>query len=120
MKTMKTMEQAQIYKWLNDFLATYLECKQTLNAQTWYVYLLRCQDNSVYTGVTKDVERRFAEHQLQGKKCAKCLRGKGPLVLELCIRMANKENAYQIERLIKSLPKNKKEQLLHLSQDGYK
>jgi hypothetical protein len=41
--------------------------------------MIRCADNSLYTGITIDLDRRFAEHQSQGKKCAKYLKGKSPL-----------------------------------------
>ncbi|MDP6052285.1 MAG: GIY-YIG nuclease family protein, partial [Candidatus Latescibacteria bacterium] len=29
----------------------------------WYIYMIRCGDNSLYTGIATDVERRFEEHQ---------------------------------------------------------
>ena len=45
----------------------------------WYVYMLRCGDDTLYTGVTDDVERRLAAHQ--AGKGAKYTRGRGPLEL---------------------------------------
>ena len=48
---------------------------------TWSVYLVRCSDNSLYTGIATDVARRFAEHQAQGPKTARYLRGRAALTL---------------------------------------
>ncbi len=47
----------------------------------WSVYILRCGDGSLYTGVATDVARRFGEHQSQGPKAAKYVRGRTPLEL---------------------------------------
>jgi putative endonuclease len=45
----------------------------------WWIYMLRCGDGSLYTGIATDVDRRFSEHESQGLKCAKYLRGRLPL-----------------------------------------
>jgi len=45
----------------------------------WIVYILRCADETLYTGITNDLERRFAEHQ--AGKGAKYTKGRGPLQL---------------------------------------
>lgn len=81
----------------------------------WYVYIIRCSDKSLYTGVSTDVVRRFAEHQAQGSKTAKYLRGKQPLQLALQIKVNNRSNALSIENKIKKLSKLQKEQLLKMS-----
>lgn len=47
--------------------------------QTWKLYILRCRDDSLYTGITTDVEKRFAAHQ--AGKGAKYTRGRSPLEL---------------------------------------
>ena len=44
--------------------------------QTWKLYILRCRDGSLYTGITTDVEKRFAAHN--AGKGAKYTRGRGP------------------------------------------
>lgn len=74
----------------------------------WYVYIIRCSDKSLYTGVSTDVVRRFAEHQAQGNKTAKYLRGKQPLQLALQIKVNNRSNALSIENKIKKLSKLQK------------
>ena len=50
---------------------------------SWFVYIIRCGDLSLYTGIATDVDRRFAEHESQGAKAAKYLRGATPLDLAL-------------------------------------
>lgn len=77
--------------------------------------MIRGNDNSLYTGVSIDVERRFLEHQSQGKKCAKYLRGKAPLRLVFQKEMANKQEAYQLEYQIKQMSKADKEKLINNS-----
>ena len=46
---------------------------------TWHLYILRCGDGTLYTGITTDVEKRFEAHQ--SGKGAKYTRGRGPLEL---------------------------------------
>lgn len=82
------------------------------NAPIWYVYIIRGNDNSLYTGVSIDVKRRFLEHQSQGKKCAKYLRGRAPLRLVFQQKMPNKTAAYQLEYQIKQMSKADKEKLI--------
>ena len=78
---------------------------------SWFLYMVRCKDSSLYTGITTDVERRFKEHQGGGPKSAKSLRGKGPLSLALFEKMPNQSAALKLEYKIKQLPKAIKEQL---------
>ncbi len=82
------------------------------------VYLLRCADGSLYTGIATDVERRFAEHQ--ANKGSKYLRGRGPLKLVFTKQIGKKELALKIERLVKRLPKLKKEKLIKANNDNNK
>jgi len=76
----------------------------------WSLYLIRCSDGSLYTGVTTDVERRFREHR-KGTG-AKYLRGRGPLTLEFHCRVGNRSEALRLEHLVKRLDKMQKEALL--------
>jgi len=78
--------------------------------QKWYLYIVRCRDDSLYTGIATDVERRFAEHQ--ANTGAKYPRGRGPLKLVFKKQIGKKELALKIERLVKKLPKLKKENLI--------
>lgn len=78
---------------------------------TWSVYLIRTVKNSLYTGVSTDVARRFAEHQ-NGRNGAKYLRGKGPLTLVYQTPCQSKQCAFQWEFFIKRWPKSTKEALV--------
>lgn len=78
----------------------------------WSVYLIRTAAGSLYTGITCDVERRFAEHQSGGPKAAKALRGRGPLSLVFQQPVADKSEALKLEMQIKKWPKQKKEALI--------
>ena len=77
----------------------------------WHLYIVRCLDGSLYTGIATDVERRFAEHQ--ANTGAKYLRGRGPLDLVFKQRVGHRSRALKIERSIKRLPKQKKEALVN-------
>tara|TARA_B100000446_G_C10551762_1_gene340709 strand:- start:2957 stop:3271 length:315 start_codon:yes stop_codon:yes gene_type:complete len=79
---------------------------------TWSLYLIRTNKESLYTGITTNVLRRFAEHQGGGVKAAKSLKGKGPLSLEFQIEVGDRSSALKLEYKVKRLSKNKKEQLL--------
>lgn len=78
----------------------------------WYVYVIRCADQSLYTGITTDVTRRLQEHNAQGKLTAKYLRGKHPLQLVFQLQVPTKSIALKLELEIKSLSKLEKELML--------
>lgn len=78
----------------------------------WYVYMIRCRDGSLYTGITTDVPRRLTEHQENGNAGAKYLRGRGPLTLVLQKSIGSRSRALSVERKVKKLPKIKKEELI--------
>lgn len=78
----------------------------------WYLYLVRSQDGSLYTGITTDVARRFLQHQEGDGAGAKYLRGRGPLTLVFQRNLGAKSLALMVENKIKKLPKSKKEELL--------
>ncbi len=78
----------------------------------WFLYIIRCKNNNLYTGITTDVERRFEEHKSHDKKGSKYLRGKTPLKLVLKKKVGNRSMALKIEAKVKKLPKIKKELLI--------
>ena len=77
-----------------------------------YTYMLRCTDGSIYTGITKDVERRMKEHKEGGKECAKYTRTHHFQSLEAVFEAGSWSEAAKLEYAIKRLPKEKKEQLI--------
>lgn len=78
----------------------------------WSIYVLRCNDDSLYTGISTDVPRRVREHT-EGKRGARRLRGRGPLevVFERCI--GERGLALRVEHSIKRMPKHAKEHLVN-------
>lgn len=76
----------------------------------WYLYILRCGDGTLYTGITTDVEKRLAAHR--AGTGAKYTRGRGPLELvyrEVC---SSHSDALKREATVKKLTRQKKEQLI--------
>jgi len=82
----------------------------------WSVYIIRCADNSLYTGITTDVARRFAEHQSQGPKSARYVRGRAPLQIVYARSVGSRANALSEEFRIKRLSKTCKEVLIQSGQ----
>lgn len=81
--------------------------KRSIMANNYYVYVIRCADNSLYTGYTNDVESRFKKHE-EGKG-AKYTRGRAPLVLEYVEAYQTKGEAMKAEYALKQLTKSEKE-----------
>lgn len=80
-------------------------------SKIWYVYLLRCKDNSLYAGITIDISRRLHEHN-HTKLGAKYTRAKRPVTLAFIESSSNKSTASKREYQIRKLTKIKKEELV--------
>lgn len=78
----------------------------------YYTYMLRCEDNSIYTGITTNIERRLKEHLDKGKKCAKYTNSHTVKKLECVWQSENKILASKLEYHIKKLTKKQKEYLI--------
>ncbi len=79
----------------------------------WHIYMIRCRDGTLYTGISNDVIRRFEQHQKTGKQGAKYLRGRGPLKLVFQKKIGSKSSALKMEQKIKKLSKSQKEIIIH-------
>ena len=77
---------------------------------SWKLYILRCRDGSLYTGITTDVEKRFAAHN--AGKGAKYTRGRGPLELVYQEQCEDHSHALRRELEINALPKEEKLKLI--------
>ena len=92
-------------KWI--FMAT--KAVSASSASTvWWLYLIRCGDDSLYTGITTDVARRFEEHESQSPKGAKYTRGKLPLVLVYQKAIGTRSEASKEEIRVKALSRKEK------------
>ena len=79
----------------------------------WHVYMLRCADHSLYTGVATDLEARVATHN--SGKGAKYTRGRLPVKLVYQEAVADRGAALKREHAIKRLPAAAKRQLIRQS-----
>ena len=99
--------------WWQSGAATDPYCGQfgRVKATMYSVYMLRCADGSLYTGIATDVSRRLAEHQ-SGPRGAKYLRGRGPLTLAFQQAVGDRGDASKVEYFLKNLAKADKEELV--------
>jgi len=77
-----------------------------MNEKKWVVYLLRCSDNSLYCGVSNNIENRVIEHN--SGMGAKYTRSHRPVVLVVTSRDMSKGDALKLEYKIKKLPADQK------------
>ena len=80
---------------------------QTTEPKFWYVYMIRCEDNSIYTGITTDLNRRYNEHE-KGVG-AKYTKQRKPVQIEKFFWVKNRSEASRLEWFIKKLSKKEKE-----------
>lgn len=79
----------------------------------WYVYLLRCRDDTLYCGITTDLDRRIAEHN--AGTGAKYTRARRPVRLEVYAEAPNRSEASKLEAAVKRLPRERKAVFLQAS-----
>jgi putative endonuclease len=72
----------------------------------WFVYVVRCRDGTLYTGISRDVDARLAKHN--AGKGARYTRGRGPVALLHKERRSSQAAALRREAAIKALPRDKK------------
>ena len=82
-----------------------------MSASGFSLYILRCRDGTLYTGIATDVDRRIREHE-SGVRGARYLRGRGPLQLEFSARLGDRATAQQGEYRVKRLQRERKEALI--------
>ena len=63
----------------------------------YYIYMLRCEDNSIYTGITKDIKKRMEEHFSKDKNCAKYTLRHNAKKLEAVWQTENRALASKLE-----------------------
>ena len=79
----------------------------------YYTYMLRCQDNSIYTGITTNLERRMEEHFSKSEKCAKYTFTHSAKKLEAAWKSENRVLASKLDYRIKQLERKEKEALIN-------
>lgn len=78
----------------------------------YFVYIVLCSDNSLYTGIATNLEKRIKEHNGQLKGGAKYTRGKGPVILKHFEQFKTRSQALKREAEIKKMKKNQKQALI--------
>ena len=78
----------------------------------WYVYIAKCSDQSLYTGITRDVERRIDEHNSDDLLGARYTRCRRPVSLVYVEDASSRSEATKREAAIKKLTKAKKESMI--------
>ena len=81
-------------------------------SELWFVYIVRCSDNSLYTGIAMDIKRRIDEHNNDDKAGAKYTRARRPVKLVHQEEVASRSEAASRESIIKKLSKLEKEALI--------
>jgi putative endonuclease len=76
-------------------------------AADFSLYIVRCADGSLYTGIATDVDKRLAEHA-SGVRGAKFLRGKGPLEVVFSEFVGDRASALRLEYRVKRLTREQK------------
>lgn len=79
---------------------------------SWYVYIVTCSDDTLYCGITSDVQRRIDEHNGELPGGAKYTRTRRPVQLAISIEVQNRSEACKIEWLVKRTPREKKIEFL--------
>ncbi|NLT08009.1 MAG: GIY-YIG nuclease family protein [Ruminococcus sp.] len=74
----------------------------------YYVYILRCEDRSLYTGITTDIDRRLEEHSGAGGRGAKFTRSHKVEAIEALWSTSDRSNASKLEWRIKQLTRQQK------------
>lgn len=81
-----------------------------MSESVWYLYILRCGDGTLYTGITTDVAKRLAQHR--SGRGAKYTRGRGPLELVYREEVGSHSEALKREHQVHSLPRAEKNKLI--------
>jgi len=85
----------------------------------WYLYIIRCRDDTLYTGISTDVYRRFAQHRSEGYAGSRYLKGRGPLSLVFKEKLGSKSLALKVEYRVKRITKARKENLIKIGGSAF-
>ena len=78
--------------------------------EEWRVYILKCRDNTLYTGICKNLTRRISQHR--AGTASRYTRGRGPVTLVYSERAKDRSSALRRESEIKRMPRLAKTKLL--------
>ncbi len=78
----------------------------------YYTYMIRCKGNTLYTGITTDINRRFNEHSDKDERGAKYTKSHTVLKVEAVWESENRSQASKLEFALKKLTKQQKEEII--------
>jgi len=81
------------------------------DSDIWHVYMIRCSDGTLYTGIAKDLEKRIEAHN-SGKNGARYTRTRRPVKLVFAEKAGSRSAAARLEYRIKRLPLEMKNRLV--------
>jgi len=99
-----------VYKKMLSLMEAKEKGKRSGRREPWYLYILRCRDGKLYTGVTKDLERRFKMHN--AGRASRFTRVRLPVEMLHQEKLKNRTAALIRECAVKALPRQKKEALI--------
>jgi putative endonuclease len=82
-----------------------------MKKEIWHVYIVRCSDGTLYTGITNDLKKRIEAHN-SGKEGARYTRSRRPVKLIYSEQVESKSAAAKLEYQLKKLPRLKKIRLI--------
>jgi len=82
------------------------------HADNWVIYILQCADDTLYTGITNDLEKRLQQHNGELKNGAKYTRSRQPVTLVYTETSCSRSEASKREYVIKHLSRSEKETLI--------
>jgi len=82
--------------------------------QTWFLYVVHCDDGTLYSGVTTDVSRRVNEHN-KSKRGAKYTKSRRPVRLVFWMDFCNRSTAHKAEHHFKKLTRKDKEEIIKVN-----
>jgi putative endonuclease len=106
LRGMKVQEEHSSYSSAAGAKATTTAAPESV----WFLYILKCRDGSLYTGVTNDIDRRFLLHQ-EGK-ASRYTRTRRPVVLVYREKCGGRSQALARECAVKSLSRQRKNELI--------
>ena len=92
--------------------------EQERGVWVWFLYILKCNDGSFYTGITNDLQKRLKDHN--SAKASKYTRARLPVVFVYTEELESKSQALKREAEIKRLNRIQKEQLVGKNNDQYR
>ena len=95
-----------------------MENIDTRSSSNWLVYILECRDDSLYCGITNNLEKRLKQHSGEIKGGAKYTRSHRPCTLVYKEESASRSEASQREAIIKNMSKDEKKALIKLGNEN--